>query len=172
MPDAYHLSVKAAGRIYRSESLLKIPAQDLNAALTLNSDATLVLSVQQEKAAGGGEELTSKSVSEIPLNKRDLSQLLLLAAGTATDSSGAFNFTPQFAINGQRGVEATFAMDGADITDPEMGGGTFTNFNVDAIRNCIDSTLRRMPAEVGQGCGWFYQYSYPLRRERTPWLVL
>ena len=49
-----------------------------------------------------------------------------------TDANGATNFTQQFAINGQRGVEATFAMDGADISDPEMGGSTFSNFNVDA----------------------------------------
>lgn len=49
-------------------------------------------------------------MSELPLNKRDFSSLLLLAAGTMTDSNGATNFTAQFAINGQRGVEATFAM--------------------------------------------------------------
>ena len=70
----------------------------------------------------GGVELSSKSVSQLPLNKRDFSQLLLLAAGTMTDANGATNFTQQFAINGQRRVEATFAMDGADISDPEMGG--------------------------------------------------
>ena len=73
-------------------------------------------------------------MSQLPLNKRDFSQLLLLAAGTMTDANGATNFTQQFAINGQRGVEATFAMDGADISDPEMGGSTFSNFNVDAVR--------------------------------------
>jgi len=48
--------------------------------------------------------------------------LLLLAAGTMTDVNGQTNFTQQFAISGQRGVEAVFAMDGADVSDPEMGG--------------------------------------------------
>jgi len=62
-----------------------------------------------------------------------------------TDSNGATNFTAQFAINGQRGVEATFAMDGADISDPEMGGATFSNFNVDAVES-IDSSSGWMPA--------------------------
>ena len=33
------------------------------------------------------------AVSELPLNKRDFSQLLLLAAGTMTDANGATNFT-------------------------------------------------------------------------------
>jgi hypothetical protein len=154
LPKTYHLSVEAGGRIYRSDALLKIPAQDLKVALILNSDGTLALSVPQEKAAGGGEQLTSKSVSEIPLNKRDFSQILLFAAGTAADSSGAFNFTQQFAINGQRGVEATFAMDGADISDPEQGGGTFTNFNVDAVLE-LQSLSGVMPAEVGRGSSGF-----------------
>ena len=152
-PETYHLSVEAGGRVYRSDALLTIPAQDPNAALILNSDGTLALSVPQQKA-GGGEQLGSKSVSEIPLNKRDFSQILLLAAGTAADSSGAFNFTQQFAINGQRGVEATFAMDGADITDPEQGGGTFTNFNVDAVLE-LQSQSGVMPAEVGRGASGF-----------------
>jgi hypothetical protein len=43
-------------------------------------------------------------VAGLPLNKRDFSQLLLLAAGTMTDSNGAANFTQQFAINAQRGT--------------------------------------------------------------------
>ena len=71
-----------------------------------------------------------------------------------TDANGATNFTAQFAINGQRGVEATFAMDGADISDPEMGGATFSNFNVDAVEG-IDSSSGWMPAEIGRGAAGF-----------------
>lgn len=104
--------------------------------------------------ATGGENLSSKSVSELPLNGRDFSTLLLLAAGTSTDVNGATNFTQQFAINGQRGVEAVFAMDGADISDPEMGGSAFTNFNVDAIQD-LQSSSGWMPAEIGRGAAGF-----------------
>ena len=103
---------------------------------------------------GGGEHLSSRAVSELPLNKRDFSQLLLLAAGTMTDANGATNFTQQFAINGQRGVEAVFAMDGADTSDPEMGGATFSNFNVDAVQE-IQSSSGVMPAEIGRGAAGF-----------------
>ncbi len=71
-----------------------------------------------------------------------------------TDANGATNFTAQFAINGQRGVEATFAMDNADISDPEMGGATFSNFNVDAVEG-IDSSSGVMPAEIGRGASGF-----------------
>jgi hypothetical protein len=104
--------------------------------------------------ATGGEKLSSESVSSLPLNGRDFSTLLLLAAGTMTDVNGATNFTQQFAINGQRGVEAVFAMDGADISDPEMGGSTFTNFNVDAIQE-LQSSSGWMPAEIGRGAAGF-----------------
>jgi hypothetical protein len=104
--------------------------------------------------ATGGEQLSSQTVSAIPLNKRDFSQLLLLAAGTMTDANGATNFTQQFAINGQRGVEATFAMDNADTSDPEMGGATFSNFNVDAVQE-IKSQSGWMPAEIGRGAAGF-----------------
>ena len=93
-------------------------------------------------------------MSELPLNKRDFSTLLLMAAGTMTDANGATNFTAQFAINGQRGVEAVFAMDGADISDPEMGGATFSNFNVDAVQE-IQSSSGWMPADIGRGAAGF-----------------
>jgi hypothetical protein len=124
-------------------------------ALTLTDQNTLsIAELGTKSAATGGEQLSSQAVSELPLNKRDFSALLLLAAGTMTDSNGATNFTQQFAINGQRGVEAVFAMDGADISDPEMGGATFTNFNVDAVEE-IQSSSGWMPAEIGRGAAGF-----------------
>jgi len=104
--------------------------------------------------ASGGETLSSTEVSSLPLNTRDFSKLLLLAAGTMTDSNGAANFTQQFAVNGQRGTATVFAMDGADTTDPELGGATFSNFNVDAIRE-VQSSSGVMPAEIGHGAAGF-----------------
>jgi len=66
--------------------------------------------IKTSSAASGtsGEKLSSQKVNELPLNGRDFSTLLLLAAGTMTDVNGQTNFTQQFAINGQRTVaEAT-----------------------------------------------------------------
>ncbi len=110
--------------------------------------------VSNEANGASGETLSSQKVNELPLNGRDFSTLLLLAAGTMTDVNGQTNFTQQFAINGQRGVEAVFAMDGADISDPEMGGSTFTNFNVDAIQD-LQSSSGVMPADIGRGAAGF-----------------
>src|SRR2546422_3714813 len=104
--------------------------------------------------ASGGEHRSTGEVSSLPLNERDFSRLLLLAAGTMTDTNGAANFTQQFAVNGQRGSAAVFAIDGADTTDPELGGATFSNFNVDAIQE-VQSSSGVMPADTGHGAAGF-----------------
>ncbi|HEV2420014.1 MAG TPA: hypothetical protein VGX94_19645 [Terriglobia bacterium] len=109
---------------------------------------------QNGEPASGGENLTGKQVASLPLNGRDFGQLLLLAAGTMTDTNGAANFTQQYAVNGQRGDTAVFAMDGIDVTDPEMGGATFDNFNVDAIQE-IKSDSGVIPAAIGEGAAAF-----------------
>jgi hypothetical protein len=155
-PGTYRLTVDANGNTSQYAQPIEIAPAEPAVAITLSNRGELRLARLNEKneKATGGEELSSQEVSELPLNKRDFSSLLLLAAGTMTDANGATNFTQQFAINGQRGVEATFAMDGADISDPEMGGATFTNFDVDAVEE-IQSSSGWMPAEVGRGGAGF-----------------
>jgi hypothetical protein len=156
----YDLSVSAAGRTWRAAKPLIIPeGATQSSRLTLSSSNNgLFVSVEvdlpSQPQGSGGEHLSSAEVSNLPLNQRDFSKLLLLAAGTMTDTNGAANFTQQFAINGQRGVAAVFAMDGADTTDPELGGATFSNFNVDAIQE-VQSSSGAMPAEVGHGAAGF-----------------
>jgi hypothetical protein len=150
----YRLSVESNGRKFDYAQPIDLDAAAPAVVLTLSNRGELTVAALKSQTATGGEELSSQAVSELPLNKRDFSSLLLLAAGTMTDSNGATNFTAQFAINGQRGVEATFAMDGADISDPEMGGSTFSNFNVDAVEG-IDSSSGWMPAEIGRGAAGF-----------------
>src|SRR5271156_4162323 len=151
----YSLSVEANGRSVKAAGLITLDPTAGAVVLTLSDQGVAMseLSLGEPKTTGG-EKLSSQKVSELPLNKRDFSQLLLLAAGTMTDANGATNFTQQFAINGQRGVEAVFALDGADISDPELGGSTFSNFNVDAVEE-IQSQSGWMPAEIGRGAAGF-----------------
>lgn len=151
----YSLSVDVNGRSVQSALPIDIGIVAPPVTLTVSEQGVVVgVQEQDQPRTTGGEKLSSQAVSGLPLNKRDFSQLLLLAAGTMTDANGATNFTQQFAINGQRGVEATFAMDGADISDPEMGGSTFSNFNVDAVQE-IQSSSGWMPAEIGRGASGF-----------------
>ena len=150
----YDLSVESGGKTWRMAKPLVIAGgASLNGTLQLSSQAEVrILPVGEESSAqaSGGERLSSGEVSSLPLNARDFSKLLLLAAGTMTDANGAANFTQQFAVNGQRGTTTVFALDGFDTTDPEMGGATFSNFNVDAIQE-VQSNAGVMTAEIGHG---------------------
>jgi len=157
----YTLAAEAAGKTWTAAKPIAIAeGSGPNLELTLAAqDQTLGVVVAgqppgTEKKGTGGEHLSSEEVAGLPLNERDFSKLLLLAAGTMTDSNGAANFTQQFAFNGQRGVMTAFAMDGGTTTDPELGGATFANFNVDAIHE-VQSNSGVMPAEIGQGAAGF-----------------
>jgi hypothetical protein len=151
----YELSVTALGKTYNTAN--PVVVQDgtiLTMGLQLSSERqelhVLASGADSTPQASGGEHLSGSEVSSLPLNARDFSKLLLLAAGTMTDANGAANFTQQFAMNGQRGSATVFAIDGFDTTDPEMGGATFSNFNVDAIQE-VQASAGVMPAEIGHG---------------------
>src|SRR6267378_3880538 len=158
-PGNYTLTVNAAGKIWTAADPVVIKD-----GATLTSSLQLSLQGQEHRImaaqdaappqASGGEHLSTGEVSSLPLNERDFSKLLLLAAGTMTDTNGAANFTQQFAVNGQRGSAAVFAIDGADTTDPELGGATLSNFNVDAIQE-VQSNSGVMPADTGHGAAGF-----------------
>ena len=158
----YQLSVTVAGKEWKSNTPIIVKdATPIAFSLQLTTAGQIVLvqsGTQKDltapapsgQAASGGEHLSSNEVSSLPLNARDFSKLLLLAAGTMTDTNGAANFTQQFAVNGQRGVTTVFATDGFETTDPEMGGATFSNFNVDAIQE-VQANSGVMMAETGHG---------------------
>jgi hypothetical protein len=155
----YALTVSVAGKIWTAAAPVIIKdGRTLWSGLRLSPPGQeLRIIVAPDVAApqaSGGERLSTGEVSSLPLNERDFSKLLLLAAGTMTDTNGAANFTQQFAVNGQRGSAAVFAIDGADTTDPELGGATFSNFNVDAIQE-VQSSSGVMPADTGHGASGF-----------------
>ncbi len=155
----YTLRVTVGAKIWISANVVTFKDDDtISGVLELSgTDATVRVIAGGEdkrKQGSGGENLSSGEVSSLPLNERDFSKLLLLAAGTMTDTNGAANFTQQFAVNGQRGVASVFAMDGVDTSDPELGGATFSNFNVDAIQE-VQSSSGVMSADIGHGAAGF-----------------
>jgi hypothetical protein len=161
-PGKYEVAVHAMGKTWRAAGALEMkPGATLTMGLQLDAEAraAFVASSGGKAANGGaqgsgGERLSSEEVSSLPLNERDFSKLLLLAAGTMTDTNGAANFTQQFSVNGQRGSATVFALDGADTTDPELSGATFANFNVDAIQE-VQSNSGVMTADIGHGAAGF-----------------
>jgi len=156
----YEVSASREGKTWTAASPVSIKdGITLTIVLELGGQGELRVVSAQESAGGGaqasgGQNLSSGQVSSLPLNERDFSKLLLLAAGTMTDTNGAANFTQQFAVNGQRGTATVFAMDGGDVTDPELGGATFSNFNVDAIQE-VQSSSGVIPAEIGHGAAGY-----------------
>jgi len=152
---SYEISVRVPDRDWTSPATLVVREASARKVVLKVSSSGLdlkagLVSAEAPSEASGGEHLSSAEVSSLPLNARDFSKLLLLAAGTMTDANGAANFTQQFAVNGQRGSATVFAVDGFDTTDPEMGGATFSNFNVDAIQE-VQSDSGVMQAEIGHG---------------------
>ncbi|HET7101717.1 MAG TPA: carboxypeptidase-like regulatory domain-containing protein, partial [Terriglobia bacterium] len=122
----YVLSVRDEGKTWTVAQLVEIKdGTNLSAGLqilpNLNQLRVIGASGNSLPWASGGESLSSEQVSSLPLNERDFGKLLLLAAGTMSDTNGSANFTQQFAVNGQRAVASVFAIDGIDTTDPEMG---------------------------------------------------
>jgi hypothetical protein len=179
-PGSYDVAVHATNGTWKAPEALEVtPGARLSIGLQLGADGRVAFvesgrvpplktkgrapgkaekateSKTGKSAQGtGGERLSSEEVSSLPLNERDFSKLLLLAAGTMTDTNGAANFTQQFSVNGQRGSATVFALDGADTTDPELGGATFANFNVDAIQE-VQSNSGVMTADIGHGAAGF-----------------
>src|SRR5256885_8656895 len=163
---SYRVSVMIGDKMYKPALPFEVPAHAaaLTSSLQIASGEFLRVGPlppeltnavgQSASQASGGERPSTAEVSSLPLNARDFSKLLLLAAGTMTDANGAANFTQQFAVNGQRGVTTVFALDGSDTTDPEMGGATFSNFNVDAIEE-VQSSSGVMSAEIGHGAAGY-----------------
>src|SRR2546422_1935294 len=134
----YTLTVSVAGKIWTASDPVVIKdGATLTSGIQLSphgQELRVVAATEMASPqASGGERLSTGEVSSLPLNERDFSRLLLLAAGTMTDTNGAANFTQQFAVNGQRGSAAVFAIDGSDTTHPQHGGGTLFHFHVDAI---------------------------------------
>ena len=113
-PGSYDIVVKSNGHSWKAATALEVKVGEVLAIglrLVLEGGAarvqieTIAAKEGEKKAAqgSGGERLSSEEVSSLPLNERDFSKLLLLAAGTMTDANGAANFTQQFSVNGERG---------------------------------------------------------------------
>jgi hypothetical protein len=102
--------------------------------------------------------VSEEQAENLPLNGRDITQLVFLQPGMAQDSGsmGWMGSTPssmnQFISNGNRGETETGTLDGANISDAEMGTLQFTNFNIDAIAQ-FKVEQNNYSAQYGEGGG-------------------
>jgi hypothetical protein len=155
-PGHYRIQVRVPGVAIPIVATFQLHSATRQILLNVRDSALSVQELQTAASTNSAQEQVIKSaeVSDLPLEQRDSSSLLLLSAGTTTAAATGSNFTQQYSIHGQPGTEAVFALDGGDTTDPELGGGTITDFNVDAIQR-IDTFSGVMPASLGEGAAGY-----------------
>ena len=113
-----------------------------NVALELGqtSDTVTVLAetpLVETDTAQRGFVLTSRQVTEIPLNGRDFQSLMRTLPGVVSNDTSdfrlAFNNTNAFNVNGQRGSSNNVFLDGAINTDLGANDGQYTQVSLDAV---------------------------------------
>ncbi|HET8666739.1 MAG TPA: TonB-dependent receptor, partial [Terriglobales bacterium] len=137
-PTTYTLKAEAAG----FETILQ-----KNVVLGVGQQTTIHLAMKPPRAttevqvvdtaplldtstASLGTDVTNEFVSRIPLENRDVSQLVYLSAGvTALNNADAYPYGTTFSSNGQRYGSAEIRLDGNLATGPEQGEGATTNLS-------------------------------------------
>jgi len=99
-----------------------------------------------------GGIVQAREVSTLPLNGRDITNLMLMLPGQVPENNSSFSFEINTSGNGNRGVTGSSMLDGMDSSDNELGGGQFGNFNLDAISE-FRVLQNNYSAEYGRGSG-------------------
>lgn len=99
-----------------------------------------------------GGLVSGQQVSTLPLDGRDITNLILLQPGVNIETNSSFPFESFVAGNGNRGTTGASYLDNIDTSDNELGGGQFSNFNLDAIAE-FKVLQNNYSAEYGRGSG-------------------
>jgi hypothetical protein len=99
-----------------------------------------------------GGLVEGRQVANLPLNGRDITNLMLMQPGQVQENNSSFPFQTNTSGNGNRGVTGSSYLDGMDSSDNELGGGQFGNFNLDAIAE-FRVLQNNYSAEYGRGSG-------------------
>jgi hypothetical protein len=111
--------------------------------------------------------VSGRILTELPLNGRDLSQLIQLQVGVSPSTSAgpspiSKGAVGKVAVNGTRQTMNNNTLDGADINDPEFGvppgGVSGTQLGVEAIQE-YRVVLNPYDAEYGRNAGANVQYA-------------
>src|SRR5262245_45211215 len=160
-------SVKAeaqAIRLFERTGLVLDPKQIMNVGslplelgtptetLTVAAEAPLV----ETTTAQRGFVLTSRQVTELSLNGRDFQSLMRTLPGVVSNDTSdfrlAFNNTDSMNVNGMRGSNNNFYLDGPIKTDAAANDGTYTQLSMDAVGEFREQT-NIFNAEYGRNPG-------------------
>jgi hypothetical protein len=100
--------------------------------------------------------IDQRQVVEQPLNGRDFESLLTTTAGVTTNNTSqfrlVFNQTDDFYVNGMRGTDNNFFLDGIINTDIGANDGEYTDLSVDAVGE-FKTLTGNYDAEYGRSPG-------------------
>ena len=97
--------------------------------------------------------VNGQQVSTLPLNGRDITNLVMMQPGVNVEvDSSSPAFGGFVAGNGNRGTTGSGYLDGSDTSDVELGGSQFNNFNLDAIAE-FKVLQNNYSAQYGRGSG-------------------
>lgn len=161
---SYDVSVQAAG--FKPASAPKITLdvsqqREVDFTLTL-AGGTQVVEVEATPPlitstnGGLGGLVTGQQVQTLPLNGREITNLVMLQPGMNQETDSTGWLAPEWAGNGNRGQTEVAMLDSVDTTDAEMGNVQFWNFNLDAIEE-FKVLQNNYSAEYGQGGGTVVQ---------------
>lgn len=143
IPGSYTLSASSAGfkvqefgpvllqvnQTVRVDFFLAIG--DTTESIQVDSTATQLLALESAEIA---QVISSKQVSQIPLNGRRWQQLIGLSAGVNTGSPGETGSPSPVNVNGQRTKANLYMIDGISATSSAQGRGNNFNIPLEAVR--------------------------------------
>ncbi len=145
-PSTYSVEVTAPGMsTLKRENLNVELSQTLNigpVALALGANDTTVTvdtqpSLIETTTSEHSDVITSKEVTETPLNGRDFTSLIRTLPGIVSNQTSdfnlAFNSTTSFFVDGYRSSANNVYLDGAINTDVGANDGQYTQLSLDAV---------------------------------------
>ena len=145
-PSTYSIEIGAPGMstVKRPDITLEL-SQTLNLgqiSVSVGSEATIVTvdatpDLIETTTSEHSDVITSKEVTETPLNGRDFSSLVRTLPGIVSNNGSdfnlAFNSTTGFFVDGFRSSANNVYLDGAINTDVGANDGQYTQLSLDAV---------------------------------------
>jgi len=130
---------------------LQLEPGQVTEQVTVIADAAPLL---ETETSSRGQVIESEQIKELPLNKRDYTQLVLLAPGTTYNPNQRLGGA--ISINGNRSLQNNYLLDGADNNS---NATSFRGERVDVIRPSVDAVeefkvlTNSYSAEYGRSAG-------------------
>src|SRR5260370_5270786 len=180
LPGRYTIRVEATGfKAFESKDLtldqnqvmnlgvISLQLGQLTDSISVEAQIPLVETSTSQKSF----VISSKEVTEVPLNGRDFQSLMRTLPGVVSNDSSdfrlAFNNTNSFNVNGQRGSSNNVFLDGAINTDVGANDGQYTQISLDAMGEFKLHTSA-FSAEYGRNPGVIISLNTKTRGSQCP----